>query len=458
MQKLINCLLVTLIASLSYAQTSFSLDEAIEYAKENSNAKKQAQLDVLDAEAIVQEYKAIGMPTLNIDAGYSYFPLIPANPVEDFLSPAIYGILFQEEVIPQKDLGPPETFKLAFQRKQTLSAGLGFSVLLFDASYLKGLKAAKQSIDLSAKQIELTDAQIASMVTKSYLSALIADRNIEFIDKNITVIEKSLEETKIVYENGFIEQLDVDRLQLSLDNLKIEREKISELIGLSKNVLKYQMSHPLEQEITLTEDLETLLDRINVEELIAQNNADYANRPEYSILNEAIKLDEMDIDRLSKNLPSIRANAGLDGSLQRDRLLDNDESGIIPSAFLNVGLNYKIFDGKERKAQKQRSQIRKEKKQLDLEEFQRGMDLEVLNATTQVVNAKKSLDNRVRTLELSQRIFDRASIKFKEGVGSSVELNQAEAALYDAQSNYINAMYDLVIAKAELDIAHGNIK
>jgi len=448
-----------LICSISLnGQMEFDLEEAIAYAKEFSNSKKKALLDVVDAEQVVREYKSIGMPKLSLDAGYTYFPLIPANPVDDFISPAIYGVLFQEAVIPQRDLGPPETFKLAFQRKQSLNAGLNFSALLFDQSYLKGLKASKLSIDISRSQVLLSDKEVASMVTKSYLAVLIAERNIEFLDKNIEVLTKSLSDTKIIYESGFAEQLDIDRLKLSADNLTIEKENVEELIELSYNVLKYNMSFPLEEELILTEKLEDLLNLINVDEALLTEEIVFSNRPEYNALNQAIELDQMDVNRLSQNLPTLRANAGIDGTLQRDRLLNNDETGIIPSAFISLGLNYNILDGKERSSQKQRSMIRMEKKKLDLEEFERGMTLEVKNARSQLQNAKRTLENRERTLALSESIFEKANIKFREGVGSSVEVSQAEASLYDSQSNLINAMYDLVLAKADLDIAIGNIK
>ncbi len=451
--------IVLLLSSFSlHGQMEFNLEDAINFAKEYSNTKKKAQLDVMDAEQIVNEYKSIGLPKLSLDAGYSYFPLIPANPVDDFITPAIYGVLFQESVIDQRELGPPDQFKLAFQRKQSLNAGLNFSALLFDKSYLNGLKASKLSIDISRAQILLTDREIASMVTKSYLAVLIAERNIGFLDKNIQVLNKSLADTKVIYETGFAEQLDVDRLQLSLDNLSIEKENIEELISLSYNVLKYNMNFPYEEELILTENIEDLMNLISVDDGILTEEVDITNRPEYAVMTQAIALDQMDIDNLSQNLPSLRANAGISGALQRDGLFNNEETGVIPTAFLGLGLNYDIFDGRERKSKKQRSIIRQEKRKLDLEEFERGMNLEVRNAKTQLINAKRTLENRERTLALSESIFEKANIKFREGIGSSVEINQAESSLYDAQSNLINAMYELVLAKADLDIAFGNIK
>ena len=75
----------------------------------------------------------------------------------------------------------------------------------------------------------------------------------------------------------------------------------------------------------------------------------------------------------------------------------------------------------------------------------------------QYINAKKTLKNRERALEIVQGIYDKTQIKFKEGVGSSLEVSQAESQLFSAQANHINALYDLLITKTDLDIALGNI-
>ena len=124
---------------------------------------------------------------------------------------------------------------------------------------------------------------------------------------------------------------------------------------------------------------------------------------------------------------------------------------------VSLGIDIPIYDGARKKGQIQQSQIDIERLSLQKSEFERGTDLQVQNARLQYVNAQKSLENREKSLDIVEDIYDKTSIKFKEGVGSSIELTQAEAQLYEAQSNYINALYDLLISKTDLDIALGKL-
>ena len=104
-----------------------------------------------------------------------------------------------------------------------------------------------------------------------------------------------------------------------------------------------------------------------------------------------------------------------------------------------------------------RKQIEIEKIENELSEFDRAMRLQIYNAELQYENARISLDNAKRSLALNEKIYNKTQIKYREGVGSSVEVTQAESSLYQSQANYVNALYDLLTSKTELDIATGEI-
>jgi outer membrane protein TolC len=441
-------------------QYKFTLPLAIEFATEHSNQMAMAKLDVLDAQETVEEFKAIGKPTLDIGANYSYYFIRPSQPTEDFLTPAVFGILNEFVFDTPVDPGPPQTFNLVFLRRNNLNGYLDFRALLFDGVFLKGLKAAKASIDVVKSRSKLTEREIAVQVTQAYLAVLIAKENHKIIKSNIESLERLLFETTETYKAGFAERLDVNRLTLTLENLKVEDENLTELIELSKNVLKFQMNFPLDTDIVLLDELEVLLNKIEVDTdiLLTAESIDYSNRPEVEVLEKAIELDELDIDRLGIRLPVLKANINLQESLQRDKLFNGNEAGLIPGGFVGLSLNYNIFDGNLKNSQRQRSRIRMEQKSIELEEFKRGMYLQATNAQRQLTNAKRTLLNRRKILDLAEKVYSTAKIKFKEGVGSSLEINQSETGLYRAQSDLIAAMYDVILAKTDLDIALGNIK
>jgi outer membrane protein TolC len=286
---------------------------------------------------------------------------------------------------------------------------------------------------------------------------LIALKNVDIIDKNIQNITSSLAEAKEIYKNGFIEQLDVDRLELSLENLRLEQQKLSELIEVSYTVLKYQMAYDMSKPIEVTEDLETVVNLMSLEPQLS-DTIDVAARPEYRLLSKAIDLDNADLDRIEQgNLPTLRAFANYGQNLNRNNLFDGSETGFLPNGAVGLSARIPIYNGGSTKAKVQQKKILIEQREIELSEFERAMKLQVINARTQMSNAQRTLTGTKRSLELNEKIYSTTQIKYREGVGSSVEVTQAEASLYQAQANYINALYDLLTSKTELDIATGQI-
>ena len=439
------------------AQQSFSLDQAVEYAVRHSPTLEINDLEKADAEAQIKERLSVGMPKLNGTAGYTYNIQIPQQPVADFITPALYGVLFQEGLVEPFDLGEPATFPLGFGLKHTVEAGLSMQTLLFDGSFLYSIKAAREYRNYVDKQAQQTRYEIKSNVVKSYLPVLVAEKNKDILDKNIANLENSLRETKIIYENGFVEKLDVDRLELSLENLRTERKKIDQVVTVTLNALKYQMGYPVNKDIEVEDDLDVLVAGLIAEKVDIEKEENLSKRPEIAIIEEGDKLNDINIKAIKAGYyPSLSGFAAHQQTLYRDKLFDSKESDWIPATFVGVNLNVPIFDGFEKKAKLQRALVSQRKNQIQLEEFKRGVQLQVVNAKINFSNTQQTAMNAKKTFELSERIHETTKIKYREGVGSSVEVMQAEREMYTAQSNYINALYSLLVAKTDLDIALGN--
>ena len=86
-----------------------------------------------------------------------------------------------------------------------------------------------------------------------------------------------------------------------------------------------------------------------------------------------------------------------------------------------------------------------------------GINLEIEQAQTTYQNGLKSLENQKRNMELAQEVLRVTKIKYEQGVGSSIEVTTAETSLKESQNNYINALYELLINKVNMDKASGKI-
>jgi outer membrane protein TolC len=427
------------------AQTveEFSLSEAVGYAQAKSNSVRSAQLDIARAKADVQEYTAIGIPKVNAEVDYNYFIDIPVQllPNDAFAIPG----------------GPPVEpgfTEVQFGTRQNLTPSLTVSTLVVDGSYFVGLKASKGLLDMTKRQADLTQYDLKYQVIQAYLQALLVEENKEVLLRNIENLKTIRFETNAFYENGMVERLDVDRLDLSLSNLQVQLDALNRQTQLAKNLLKYQMNYPLQDSIVLTERLEEVLAIAETADL--EGDIAYDRRIETDILRRTIALNELNIKRFHMGyLPNITAFFTHQQQLQRNDLFDDAEPGFFPTTIVGATLNVPIFDGLDKAAKIKRARIDVAKFQLQLNDLERGIQLEVVNARATYRNAKERLESQNANVALAERILETTRIKYREGVGSSIEMTQAEQELYSTQANRLNALYDLVLAKAALDKALG---
>jgi outer membrane protein TolC len=457
-------------ANSSQAQqtsSSFTLEQAITYALENSNEIKNSALDERIANATVKETRGLGLPQIAGSASVlhnqqlsrfftTYNPnggFIELNPVPAGLNPG--------------DVIAAQNF---FQLKSNGQVGLEVNQLLFNASYLVGLKAANAYKQLASKQAQQTREQTIENVTIAYYGALINQERITLFDVNIGRVDSLLTTTKALYKNGFVEEIDVNRTEVTLNNLQAEREKFINLQKLSIELLKFQMNYPLDKEIALATTIETVKLDSSIESLAA--DWDYKSRTEYQILETNRELQNLNIkNRYAEGLPSLVAFANLAYNTQSPNVSGlfktntsiSDNSGIgpdkwYPASSFGVSLNVPIFSGLSRQYRVQKEKLNALKIENGFTSLKQGIDLEIKSGLTMYNNSLKSLDTQSNNMKLAEKIARVTKVKYQEGVGSSLEVVDAEGSLREAQINYYNALYDALVSRVDLMKAYGKIE
>ena len=166
-----------LLGFLSKAQEvkQISLEQAIEYALEHNPSVVNAKLDEQISDGKVSETIATGMPQINGGLDISNNFELPTSFIPDFVSPTVYGVMFQEGVIPERPLPEPALFPAQFGTKYSGSATLSLSQMIFDGSFFVGLEGAKTYKELSTKELAKTKIDIAEMVAKLYYAVLVSE-------------------------------------------------------------------------------------------------------------------------------------------------------------------------------------------------------------------------------------------------------------------------------------------
>jgi outer membrane protein TolC len=434
------------VAAQAQEAQKFSFSEALSYAEQNNTSYKNAQLDVNIAKETVKQTTSYGLPQVSASAGYQQYLTIPGNWVNNFTK------------VPGSSA--PDFIFIRFQQEFASSASLSVSQLLLDGTYFVGLEATKAFMGMSEllKAKSLKDLQLN--VAKAYVTAVSTQKNLDVIEANIQLLEKSQYEVKELNKEGFVESLDVDRLNYTLSNLYLQREKLQNAIVITKNALKIHLALPMTTEIILTDNLESLEAHLSVVGL-EQNSFDASQRIEHQILNQSVKLGQLDNKRYrASQLPSLvgfyqvqRNTLRSEFNFFQSNLPANN--AWVPSSVYGLNLRVPIFAGGLTRSKLAETNIKIEKAQNDMANFDRFAEFEFNNAKNGYFVNMKQAENQKANLALANKIYEKASLKYKEGVGSALELMQAETELRSATNNYMNAMYDLVISKIELQHTTG---
>ncbi|MER2997209.1 TolC family protein [Pontibacter populi] len=425
----------------------FSLQQSIDYALQNRASLQADRNNEKSAKARVGEIRAMGLPQIDaiVDVGDNFIQQQSFLPGEFLNDP-------DDPNSPQPGTFVPITFTPAYTSNATITG----SQLLFDGSYLIGLKAAKTYTELSRKTTIQSEIEVADQVSKAYYGVLVNRERMELLNQNLVRLDTLLKQTRIMFDNGVAEQLDVDRLRVSFNNLKVEQQKAERLMLLSENLLKFQMGLPQKQTIVLTDKLSD----VEVETATTTSeNFNYSNRIEYSLLETQQSLAQLDLRNIrSGYLPKLYLNARYGYNAASNSFSDiTTTSSYLEYGYVGAQLRIPIFDGLRKHYQIQQSKVTVENTKYGFETLRQSIDLELKQASTELTNSLDVLKAQQENLALAQDIARVAKIKFQEGVGSNLEVITAETDLRQAQTNYYAAVYDALIAKVNLEKAKGTL-
>ncbi|WP_413667714.1 TolC family protein [Mucilaginibacter sp. Mucisp86] len=419
---------------------NFTVQDCVNYAYEHQNTVVNSALDIKSAEYKVKETTGIGLPQISGSASFQDYLKIPTT------------------LLPGEFFGAPGTFvPVKFGVKYQSNLGLSLNQILFNGSYLVGLKASKTYRELSQRSYTRSKIEANVAVTKAYYQVLVSDEQIKLYDANIAQLKQQVDQTVAQNKQGFVEKIDVDRITVQYNNLITNRENVIRSLALNYQMLKFQMGMPVDENLVLKDKLSDISLDKNVAEL-AVDTGFYHNRIEYSLQETQKKLNELDLqNKKSTYLPTLSANGSYAASYQ-DNNFSKLYSQVFPSSYIGLTLNVPIFSGGQRLNQVRQAKIEVQKSTNDLVNLKNTINLDAKVATVSYINGLQSLNNQKRNQQLAQEVLRVSKIKYQQGVGSSIEVTQAQTSLEDADNQYIQGLYEALVSKVDLDKAYGRIK
>ena len=426
--------------SQNAGSVNYSLKQAIDYAFKNSPNYLNAELEIQNSKYRKKEVLGVGLPQINSSVDLKDYIDIPTS------------------LLPGQFFGAPAgTFiPVKFGTKYNATAGFSASQLIFSSDYIVGVKAAKELINLSTINVNRSKTELVSSVSKAYYNVVVNKERTKLLDANIIKLKKIFDDTKAFNQQGFVEQIDLERLEVQYNNLVVEKEKTDRLIGLSESLLKFQMGYKISAPIILTDSL--TFENNDVASLLS-GKIDISKRADYQLLQSQQRLYQLDLKRQRLGyLPTVAAYGSYQFNAQRQKFDFTDGSQSWYKISLIGGtLNLNIFDGLQRHNRIQQAKIAVQKGENNLKNIELAAEIEATISEVTYQNAYASLQTQKRNMQLAQHVFDVAQKKYEQGVGSNLEITNAQTALKEAQTNYYNAVYDMIVSKIDFQKATGTL-
>jgi outer membrane protein len=414
---------------------SFSLRDAQEFAVLHSYDSRKSLLDIEAAKKKLRETLADGFPQIDSNLIYQNNLELPTVLIPDFIGG-----------------DPNKKIPVQFGTQHSANFSITVSQKIFDVSYIVGLNTSKIYTQLADQGYERTQLDVKETVTNTYYLILVSEESERIIEANIKNLEKTLYEVSESYKEGFVEETDVDVIQISVTALKNSLQNVQKQTEVAYKLLKFQMGLDLEKKIEITENLEDILRRIDIQEAISAE-FDLSQNIDYKLLNTQEKLAEMaHKNAKAKFWPSISAFYTFQQAAQRDSFnFLNFDHDWFRSQIFGINIYIPIFKSGGERARIAQAAIALEQARTARIQASQGILLEDARARNDLSAAHENYLNVKDNVELSQKVYDTTLIKYREGIASSTDLTQANDRYLLSQSNYIQAISALLSANNKLD-------
>jgi outer membrane protein len=418
---------------------AFKLDDCVQYAQKNNVQVKNALLAIESQKQTNREIAAAALPSISTSVGGTDYIKIPTS--------LLPGQIFGQAA---------GTFiPVQFGTKFNANYGANIQQLLFDGQVFIALQARSTSMQLQVNNAALTEEGIKANIYKIYYQLSASKTQLNILDANIERLNKLAHDAEIMYQNGFAEKLDVDKVSVQLNNLQTEKLKANNSVAIGYMGLKMLMGMPVKDSLVLT-------DVINEQNLtgdvLVENDFQYAIRKDFQYLNTVKKMNEFNVKRYQLSyLPTVSMSGAYSKNAQRSKFDFFETGNWFATSLVSLNISLPIFNGFATDARVKRTKIELKQVENQIDALKNNIDNEITQAKLNYMSSVATVQFQKKNMTLAETVYAQTKKKFETGTGSNTEISAAQADLVSAQNNYMNALYSALIAKVDLLKATGKL-
>ncbi len=438
--RLLYALLILLILAPGVSAETIVLtrQKAVEMALERNESFLSAQLEKDRVRGQYLEARSGAFPRISVDANY------------------LRTIDKQTSVLTMdnEDDGTSQTFRLQFGEPHTYTLGLNLYQPLYAAGKVgAAIKIAKYGFTYTDEGIRAAHHDVTTLADRAYLNAVAAREALLVFSEAEKLADSNLSVVKKLFEGGQASEYDYLRAQVRASNSRPDRIASENMSRLALDNLRLILALPKEADIVLGESIdESTISDLNLDILITEA---LNNRPELRQSEQMMKINKK---LISIEKSGYKPSIGINSRMQWENFYESfGKSQLSWNRSWNVSLklDWNIFSGFETKGKVQQAKVDYNQSRLQNSQLTRQIRLEVRDALGQLNEAKQRVAALGETVQQAERGHEISQVRYQNGIGTQLEVQDAQVALTQAKVNRINALHDLASAVSNLRRAVG---
>jgi outer membrane protein len=453
MRRLLVTMVMAMTPTLLTAQAApLTLERAVELAVDGSRDLREARLALESAQRQVREAWGSVYPSVNMNALYTRNLTVPGS--------------FMPRIFFDPDAAPGELTLVQFGSDNQWNFSLRAEQPLFRAAAFIGVGAASRYEALQRELVRGREQSVVTRVRVAYYDALLAEEGVRLTSNTVTRIRQTLEEMRKLERAGLASNYDVLRLEVELANIEPALRRARNGAGAARRQLAVELGLPdldaVELEGSLTDLAPDSLGYVangevgdSLDEALAQALRQRSELRQLELM-EDLRRAEMRAEQ-SEYLPQISlfGSYSINAQQSGNPAFFGNDSQRAYGRQVGVQVTMPLFSGMQRPARVAQRQlaIRQVREQRALVEDQ--VEHQVRTFADQVAEARERAAAQRLGVRQAQRGYQIATVQYREGISSALELTDAEGALRQSEFNYAEAVYDYLVAQARLQEAMG---
>lgn len=412
-----------------------ALEDALKMALENRLELKNQQLQLRIAEGEEAKLRAKWLPQVNASADMRW------------------NTQLQTSVFKNAPFANGQDVKLVLGVPFNNNVGLSAEQKVYDAATKYDRLINSETVEGQKITLEKQKIDIKQAVTEGYYAVLFSQEKITLAEKAVVRAQAYWESGKTKWEKGTILKNDFDRLQLDVNNAQTALTKAKQDLKVNQAYLLYQIG--LKQtSVELTETLEKVL--ATSENTIPETSLD--TRPELKQEQSALRLNELLQQKQKSRLAPLVSAYGNYTALQLNDKFNPFSSGTwFPFNYVGLKLNIPLYDGKQTAFLRNEYALKTQVNRNTMEKLKGDFEYEITNTTTVLAQEKANVLDTKKNVALAQQILETDRIRYEKGTLLLADLKNTEYSLQNAETNYLNSVYQFLIALVRYKKAAGTL-